>query len=129
LSEPPRPKKPKSKSILHTLLSRSLPLESETARFILVNVLDIFMTWFLLWKWSGKFTESNPIADYFIDHWGIRGMVYFKMGMVAFIVVLSQIIAGKKPESARWLLNFTTLVVAGVVIYSFVLLIRVAGVF
>ena len=129
MNEPPRPKKPKSKSILHTLLSRSLPLESETARFILVNVLDIFMTWSLLWKWSGKFTESNPIADYFIDYWGIRGMVYFKMGMVAFIVVLSQIIASKKPESARWLLNFATLVVAGVVIYSLVLLIRVAGVF
>ena len=129
MNEPPRPKKPKSKSILQTLLSRSLPLESETARFILVNVLDIFMTWSLLWKWSGKFTESNPIADYFIDYWGIRGMVYFKMGMVAFIVVLSQIIAGKKPESARWLLNFATLVVAGVVIYSLVLLIRVAGVF
>ena len=99
-----------------------LPFEHETALFVLVSMLDVFMTYVLLR--TGHFTESNPIADFFIGHWGAKGMIYFKMVMTGFVCVLTQIIAIKKPASAEFVLKLGTLVVGCVVVYSFVLLIR-----
>ncbi|TXT28941.1 MAG: hypothetical protein FD138_2497, partial [Planctomycetota bacterium] len=43
---------------------RGLPLESETAWYILLNLGDIVATWALLRRNSG-FIESNPIARWF----------------------------------------------------------------
>lgn len=99
-----------------------LPLERETCVFILVNALDVFMTYLLLV--TGSFRESNQLANYFIAHWGIRGMVYFKFSLVAVVTVIAQIVARKNMSTGRKLLNFGSAIVAGVVIYSFVLLIR-----
>ncbi|KAA0138422.1 hypothetical protein FYZ48_13105 [Gimesia chilikensis] len=105
-----------------SFLGNQLPLERETCIFILVNALDVFMTYLLLV--TGSFRESNQLANYFIAHWGIRGMVYFKFSLVAVVTVIAQIVARKKMETGRKLLNFGSLIVAGVVIYSFVLLMR-----
>ena len=55
---------------------------------------------------------------------GCAGWFYFKFFMVAFVCILTQIIAIKKEETARWVLNFAIVVVAGVVIYSLTLLLR-----
>ena len=49
---------------------RPLPLQDETATFILVNVLDIFVTYLLL---SIGGTEANPIARFFLYRWGFDG--------------------------------------------------------
>jgi hypothetical protein len=108
--------------LFNRLLRGDLPLERETTTFVLVSALDIFMTWYLLY--SGRYKESNPLAAYFINHWGIKGMVYFKMIVTAFVCVLAQIIALKKPAYAEFVLKLGTLVVAAVVIYSFALFIR-----
>lgn len=99
-----------------------LPLESETTWYILASCLDIFLTYLLLRHQN--FQEANPIARYFLDHWGWKGMIYFKLAMVAFVTVLAQIIATRKPETARRLLIFASLVVGGVVIYSISLYVR-----
>lgn len=99
-----------------------LPLERETTVFILVNALDVFMTYMLLV--TGGFRESNQLANYFIARWGIKGMVYFKFALVAVVTVIAQIVARKKMSTGRTLLNFGTLIVAGVVIYSFILFLR-----
>ena len=96
-------------TIWQILFRRKLPLEQETIWFIFVNVLDIFLTYLVLQREG--FTEGNPIARFFLYSWGINGLVYFKCAMVAFVVVLAQIIAGKKVETARWLLNLGTLIV------------------
>ncbi|MBD3673726.1 MAG: hypothetical protein HUJ26_09405 [Planctomycetaceae bacterium] len=112
----------KNTSSLKKLLIGQLPLERETTVFILASMLDIFMTYKLLR--TGHFLESNPIADYFIRHWGSKGMIYFKLSMTAFVCVLAQIIALKKPQSGEFVLKVGTLIVAAVVIYSFILLIR-----
>jgi len=96
--------------------------------YVLVCVLDIFMTYLLLYLLRGRggavAVESNPVARYFYVNWGFNGMIYFKMGMVAFVCVLAQIVAQYKMTTARFLLKFGTLVVGGVVIYSLVLLVR-----
>lgn len=109
-------------SLFGLLFRRQLPLESETTLFILVNAGDIFMTWILLSQ--GGFIESNPIARYFLDRWGKQGFVGFKFSIVAFVCVLTQVIALKRPDLAARVLNLGTLVVLFVVIYSATLLIR-----
>ena len=107
------------------LLGKQLPLEWETTLFILASALDVFMTWILLYYYADDgFFESNPIAGFFLDSWGPRGMVYFKFAMVAFVAVLCQIIAIKREDIARRILYFATGLVSCVVIYSFTLLLR-----
>lgn len=108
--------------------NHQLPLERETCVFILVNALDVFMTYLLLRTnqpgSSAYVVESNQIANYFIAGWGVKGMVYFKFGLVAVVTVIAQIVFTKRPTIARYLLNIGSLVVAGVVIYSFMLYVQ-----
>ena len=117
-----RPKKRRPRKQSESFLTGRLPLENETVWFLLVSALDVFMTYLLI-RQPG-YTEANPIAKYFINHWGIKGMVYFKFGMVAFICVITQIIARTREEIARKVLQFATVVVTGVVIYSLMLYLR-----
>ena len=123
---PPRRKSPASvpakARASRSLLSGSLPLEAETTWFLMVSALDVFMTYFLI-RQPG-FTEGNPIPAFFLNHWGIKGMVYFKFGMVAFVCVIAQIIARTRPAVGSRLLQFATVVVGGVVVYSLVLYLR-----
>lgn len=100
-----------------------LPLEAETSMFILVNVLDFFMTYWLIV--SGNFREANPVAKYFLDHWGpVKGMLYFKLSLVTIVCIITQIIALKDVGKAAWVLKFGALVVSCVVIYSLMLYLR-----
>ena len=109
-------------TIWRKVAKRHLPLESETAWFILVSAFDFWLTYYLLT--TGGFGESNPIARFFIYGWGIKGMLYFKFAMVTFIVLIAQVIATQKPDTARRILSFATIAVAAVVIYSLTLLLR-----
>ncbi len=111
---------------LKKLLLGQLPLEAETSMFILVNMLDFFMTYWLLH--ADLVQESNPVAKYFLDRWGpIKGMLYFKLGLVVVVCLITQIVALKDLAKAKWVLNFGTIVVSGVVIYSLVLYLRASG--
>ncbi|MDA1016567.1 MAG: DUF5658 family protein [Planctomycetota bacterium] len=90
--------------------------ETETSWFVLANVLDIVLT-FLLIRERG-FVEANPIARFFINHWGLKGMIGFKLGLVLLVVVITQFVASRRPQVARAVLIFGTVVVGAVVIYS-----------
>jgi hypothetical protein len=107
------------------VLTGQLPLEQETGLFVVVSVLDIVMTYNLMANHG--FGESNPLARYFIHHWGAKGMIYFKMAMTAFVCLLSQVIARVNVDRGRFVLRIGTLIVAGVVIYSLVLVLRSKG--
>lgn len=100
-------------------LTGSLPLQNETTYFILVNVLDIFMTYLLL---NLGAVEANPIAAYFIGRWGFAGMIVFKLAIVAAVCVISQVVATRNMRYARGLLWIGIAVVGCVVIYSLRLL-------
>lgn len=94
--------------------------ESETLIYVLLSAVDLFITYFLLQQ-SGEnlqFTESNPVARHFLNHWGIRGMIYFKFGMVAFVCMITQIIARWRPQTARLVLWFAIVVMIYVVVFS-----------
>jgi hypothetical protein len=95
-----------------------MPLENETAWYVLLNLCDIVATWALLRRDSG-FVESNPVARWFFHGWGFRGMVWFKLAMVALVVVIAQAVARKNEPLARTLLTFGCIVVGCVFIYSY----------
>ncbi len=111
------------KSITFRDIAGTAAVQQESLLFVLVSAMDVFMTYILLSQ-SGSvmFVESNPVARYFIAGWGPKGMIYFKFAMVAFVCVLAQIIARRKPRVARWLLLGATGVVSLVVVYSLRLL-------
>ncbi|MCA9075920.1 MAG: hypothetical protein KDA93_12855 [Planctomycetaceae bacterium] len=132
-----RRRKPKRKPAARPpqQLFQPVMLPNETLWFVLVNVLDYFMTFIILYKSNElgsplqlRLIESNPIAAYFINHWGpLKGLLGFKLGMVAAICLITQRIAHHQPRTAKFVLNFGTLVTTIVVIYSVSLLIRAYG--
>lgn len=109
-------------------LAGTLRHEHEISLFILVSLFDILMTWLLLTRGSSNmqvtFNESNPIARFFLDHWGLKGMIYFKFFMVAVVCTIAEIVAHYRPRLGKWVLQLGTVVVSMVVIYSLVLLLR-----
>lgn len=114
--------------IWETLFRLPLPLQRESCLFLIVSVLDVMMTCVLLGDLMGVtgetiFYESNPVARYFFEGWGLAGIIFFKFGMVAFIEVISHIVAIKNVAAGRRLLEFGTLIVSFVVIYSLLLLV------
>ncbi len=116
------------RKIWETLFRLPLPLQRESSLFLIVSVLDVLMTCLLLEDLTGVagrtiFYESNPVARFFFVHWHLSGIVYFKFGMVAFIEVLAHLVALKNVPVGRRLLEFGTLAVSVVVIYSMLLLV------
>ncbi len=106
---------------LAKFLSGQLPLQNGTTWFILANCLDVFMTYILI-RFGG--IESNPVANYLLYHYGFAVMIYYKMGIVAFVCVVTQIVAWKNIHKARWLMRVGILIVGAVVVYSSVLFAR-----
>ena len=100
------------------VVERKLPLETETSWFLLISSLDFIMTYLLLCHPEIQFEETNPFALYFYHRWGLKGMLGFKLFMAAFVTILCQIIARKRRDLARGVLQIGTLIVGAVVIYS-----------
>ena len=119
----PKTKAPTKKSPT-SFFTRKLPLQDETAYFILVNALDIFLTYLIL-KREG--IEANPIANWFYRLWNIQGMVAFKMAIVALVCVIAQLVAIKSIRSGQRLLWFGTAAIGLVVVYSIFLLASIPG--
>ena len=120
MTAPPPDRTPRPSRL--PLLTGRLPLETETCVFLLVGVLDILCTYLLLW--AGGHRESNPAADYFLARYGVKGLVWFKMALAAFVCVLAQLIARKKPKLGRFVLLLGTAVTGAVVVYSVGLILR-----
>ena len=101
-----------------TTKNEIIRLPTETVMFCIVSALDVIMTYGLLVRDDMNFVESNPFAGYFLDRWGIEGMVYFKGVMTLVACGIAQIVARKELALARQLLAIMTLIILGVVIYS-----------
>ncbi len=99
--------------------SRSL-LEFEKTLFVIINMLDVLMTHLLLR--TGSFYETNPIAQIFIGKWGLAGMAIFKLFLVAFVLIIANVVAIWRVGTARKLLYFGSALIGTVVIYSVYLL-------
>ncbi len=82
------------------------------------------MTYVLLRQHDRGYYESNPFARYFLHHWGIRGMIYYKFALVAFVAVIAQYIAQTHIRVARSLLLLAIAIVSYVVVYSYYLYLK-----
>lgn len=109
------------KRLITVLFQRQLPLQSETSYFILINVLDIICTNALL---RSHAIEANPLANYFLKHWGFPGMIAFKLGLVAGVCLVTQLIAVQNLKRAKQVLTIGCGIVGLVVAYSAIMLIR-----
>jgi hypothetical protein len=109
------------KRLFTVLFHRQLPLQSETSYFILINVLDIVCTNALL---RSHAIEANPLANYFLKHWGFPGMIAFKLGLVAGVCLVTQLIAVQNLKRAKQVLTVGCGIVGLVVAYSAIMLIR-----
>ncbi|WP_437194541.1 DUF5658 family protein [Planctomicrobium sp. SH527] len=104
-------------SWFHHIARRQLPLETETTIFILVSILDFFVTYWLLM--SGGFRESNPLANWFLEGWGVtKGMLLYKLALVTIVCLISQIVYPYRPRTARLLLIGGTVAAGYVVIHG-----------
>lgn len=101
-----------------SFLTRKLPLQDATTLFILINTLDIFMTYVLM-RFGA--IEANPFANYFFKKYNFNGMIFFKLAIVAGVCVIAQVVATKSIRKGKNLLMLGSILVGAVVIYSVML--------
>jgi hypothetical protein len=108
-------------SALRSAWRRWRAIETAAMWFVLVNFLDAAMTFLLLHRGGvagGRAVESNPIANHFLSHWGLKGLFAFKLALVVFVCMVCLAISWRDEERARTVFHFGTFVVTGVVLYS-----------
>ena len=88
--------------------------------YLALSGLDIFLTYQLLVRLDH--VEANPLARYFIDGWGLKGMVWFKLGMTAFVLALVHTLLQKREIYAQAVVRLGVAVVFAVDCYSIWLL-------
>ena len=101
-------KRKATKNPVLRVLTFQHPMERETSLFLLVSLLDFVMTWWMLNHRDPEgrigFGESNAIANWFLAGWGPRGLLYFKVGICLFIVLATQVIHLRRPNTAKAIL-------------------------
>lgn len=102
---------------LHAYSRETSRLQGWIILFLLMSIADLVVTYSLL-SYSPNFYESNPVANWFFHHWNIAGMTFFKFGVVAFIVVISEFVERRRAGSGKFVLITGCLVTAYVVVYS-----------
>jgi hypothetical protein len=94
----------------------------ETWIYAALSGLDIVLTYRLLARLDH--VEANPLARYFIEGWGLKGMVWFKLVMTAFVLTLLHALLQKKEVYARTVVRLGMAAVGAVNCYSIWLLMR-----
>jgi len=79
-------------------LTRQLPLEEESAVFILVNFADVVLTG-LAFRFGAR--EVNIAAKWVLHRFGLSGMVIYKFALVTFVLLVCQYIYPTHPKTAR----------------------------
>jgi len=93
-------------------------MESEISWLLLFSVLDIILTWALLYQGGGRFVESNPIANWFLRRFDIVGLVVYKLSLIAMVIVIAEIVERLRRGWGRFVLRVGIVAAALVVFYS-----------
>ncbi len=80
---------------------------------MLLNLRDAVAVYALLRRNSHYF-ESNPVARWFYKGRSFRGMVWFKMAMVFFVITIAQVVARQNEPLVRLLVVFGCIAVDSV---------------
>jgi hypothetical protein len=88
------------------------------ALFALLSLTDLALTWHLLRTGGGAVYESNPVAAWWLGHYGWAGLAGFKAAMVAVAAGLGVLIFFRRPRAGHRVLTFGCAALAAVVLYS-----------
>lgn len=104
--------------------SAALPLLRwpEVWLFGLLSAADIVLTYVLIGHFGH--VEGNPVARYFVEGWGLKGMIWFKLGLVSIILGACHFVRPHRPGTSRAIIRLGVLTATAVVTYSIVLLLR-----
>jgi hypothetical protein len=86
--------------------------------FLVLSVADFTLTWHLLQRAGGQARESNPVACWWLAHFGWPGLAGFKLGLAGVVAILVRVVARRRPPAARLVLRFGCSVLLAVVLYS-----------
>lgn len=90
--------------------------------FLIFSVADISLTYVLIGYYGHA--EGNPVARYFVDGWGLKGMIWFKLSLAGIMLGATHMVVPHRPVTARAVVRLGLLAAAGVVVYSVALLVR-----
>ena len=86
------------------------------AWFVFVSALDLVLTWLVLHR-GGR--EVNLLADFVIDRFGRGGIVTFKFGVVAFVVIACEWIGRRRRDLGRRLATWAIIIPSAAVGIAF----------
>jgi hypothetical protein len=86
--------------------------------FALLSGADLFLTWRLVQQGDGLVYESNPLANWWLRHYGWLGLVAYKGLAVGLVLGLWAVVVRYRPNTGGWMLTFACSAVAVVVLYS-----------
>jgi hypothetical protein len=86
--------------------------------FTMLSLMDLLLTCYLLRQGHGQVYESNPLAAWWLTHFGWAGLVGFKVLAVIFVGCLAVVISLRHLRRGGQFLTFACMVVAGVLVYS-----------
>lgn len=98
---------------------RPLPMGDEYGGFLLLNVFDLFLTGYIF-RHGGR--EVNPVGIHVLERYGLAGFAVFKFLMVAFIIVVAEVVYRIQPQKARQLMTGANLIYFGVILWECILL-------
>ena len=88
---------------------------------VFVSAMDVMFTWVILFL-GGR--ELNALAAALIRWGGLAAMAAFKFGLVAFVIVLCEIVGRRSPRAGRGLAYCGVVISAAPVAVSVALLVR-----
>jgi hypothetical protein len=98
---------------------RLTPMGDEYGGFLLLNIFDLFLTSYIF-RHGGE--EVNPIGVHVMERYGMGGYALFKFGMVAFVIILAEIVYRLRPARARALMTGANFMYFGVILWECLLL-------
>ena len=87
--------------------------------FVLLSTLDLLMTFVILWL-DGR--EANGVADWVLRQYGIGGMTIFKFALVAFVVLLCEVVGRHDDRAGRRLAEWSIALTCVPVVIALLLL-------
>jgi hypothetical protein len=107
-------------------------VEALSLCLIVLSLLDLLVTYVLLYNFFPEVYEANPVAQWFFLRWNILGMTLFKFSLVASVIVMGEVIERHRRGLGQIIMIFACVAASAVVfqglhIYSDLALEGLAG--
>lgn len=102
--------------------AKGIRLPVWVAVFVVLNLLDLFLTWCLIGGSDAHCYEANPLASSILETAGWLGLAAYKAACVAIVLAVGIVLAGRRPAAARRVFAVGCAIVTCVVGYSVLLL-------